>query len=542
MVSEENAPADRWSDWHLLLLLFALVLPLRLWLLYNTEVAARDSIGFIRYALQFETKPWKEVLLGNHQHPGYPLAIWAVSQPVRAIAGTDAATMRVSAQLVSMLAALALLVPMYFLGKVLFDRQVGFWAALLFQYFPVSGHHLSDGISEALFLFLIAMALWRGALGVRQLRAREFAWCGFWGGLAYLTRPEGALVVMAAGLVLAGLQLIPGWRRPWSKVLSCSASLATAAAAVGSIYVLTTGHLTNKPAPQIIRATLFSDNDGGPAPRQPSDGPPALAASVLGVFFQRADHFPLRLARSVGAIGAEFSQGFHYVGWIPAVLALAWGWPRLKRDQAFWMLAGYCMLHGVILLLLAMVESYVSDRHMMPLILCGTFFTVAGLRELAAWVIGRWQNNSFLTRLRPKPASLAALLAGGLVLFCLPKTVQRLHGNRAGNHQAGLWLARQLTAGDVVLDDHAYTHYYAGQVFTEGNEPVLPRDVRPTCYVVITRGKDLEAEGTRKQKEEEVRRHAQLVYQWPENRQLEARVVIYSQPRSMTTNPWVVAP
>src|SRR2546421_8808494 len=107
------ARIDRSSsgDWRHLLLLLALVLPLRGWLLFNTEVAARDSIGFIRYALQFEGKSWKETLLANHQHPGYPLAIWAVSQPIRALAGTNADTMRLSAQLASTLAALALLIP-----------------------------------------------------------------------------------------------------------------------------------------------------------------------------------------------------------------------------------------------------------------------------------------------------------------------------------------------------------------------------------------------------------------------------------------------
>src|ERR1700690_2135731 len=112
--SENNATVDvgtkrSWKDWHYLVILFLLVLPLRGWLIFNTEVAARDSIGFIRYALQFENKPWQEVLLDNHQHPGYPLAIWAVSQPVRAWAGTDPLTMRISAQLASTLAALALL-------------------------------------------------------------------------------------------------------------------------------------------------------------------------------------------------------------------------------------------------------------------------------------------------------------------------------------------------------------------------------------------------------------------------------------------------
>src|SRR5438270_4242069 len=206
----------QWSgDWRCLGWLLLLVLPLRVWLLYNTEVAARDSIGFIRYALQFESKPWQEVVRGNHQHPAYPLTVWAMSLPVRAVAGTDPLTMRISAQLVSLVAALALLVPMYFLGKLLFDRQVGFWGALLFQYLPVSGHHLSDGTSEALFLFLVAMALWRGALAVRTYTAREFGGCGLLAGLAYLTRPEGALVMLAAGLALVGMQLVARWRRSW---------------------------------------------------------------------------------------------------------------------------------------------------------------------------------------------------------------------------------------------------------------------------------------------------------------------------------------
>jgi hypothetical protein len=539
-IKVEDATTRR-QDWRNLALLLLLLLPLRLWLMYNTEVAARDSIGFIRYALQFEHKRWQEVLLGNHQHPGYPLAIWAVSQPVRALAGTDPVTMRISAQLVSFLAALALIVPMYFIGKELFDRQVGFWGALLFQYFPVSGHHLSDGISEALFLLLVAMALWRGVVAVRGNRTREFAWCGFWGGLAYLTRPEGALVVLATGLVLIGMQVTVRWRRSWAGFCACGLSLSAAAAGTGVIYVWTTGHLTNKPAATTIGKSLIAMRGQEMAP----SGCGPLVASALGVFFPRTDYFPARVGRSLGAMAAEFSQGFHYFGWVPAVLALYWGRSRFRRDPAFWILASYCLVHGVILLLLAMVEFYVSDRHMMVLILCGSFFTVVGLRECVLRV-GAWKRGPQTApapRLWPSSARLTGLLVAAMILVSLPKTVQRLHGNRAGNHLAGLWLASRLAPGDVVDDDHAYTHYYAKQVFAEGNEPALPIGYQPTCYVVVTRSKDSEIESSRKDKEDEIRQHATLVYRWPENRRVEeARVVIYSQPRSMNQHPWAVAP
>ena len=78
---------DWYKDCLLLLLLLMLVIPLRVWLIHNTEVVARDGIGFMRYAMDLEKLSWKDVLLNNHQHPGYPLSIWAVSIPVRALHG-----------------------------------------------------------------------------------------------------------------------------------------------------------------------------------------------------------------------------------------------------------------------------------------------------------------------------------------------------------------------------------------------------------------------------------------------------------------------
>src|SRR5208282_2762748 len=66
-----------------LALLLLLAAGIHAWLLSHTEVAARDSIGFIRYALELERFPWKEVLQRNLQHPGYPLVLLAVSWPVR---------------------------------------------------------------------------------------------------------------------------------------------------------------------------------------------------------------------------------------------------------------------------------------------------------------------------------------------------------------------------------------------------------------------------------------------------------------------------
>src|SRR5947208_1023658 len=183
--------SDHRRDLALLALLLLLTVTLRGWLLFNTEVPARDTIGFIRYALEFQSDPWRRVLRNNHQHPGYPLTILAASLPVCAVYDApEAEVMSFSAQLASNIAAVLLVIPMFYLGKLLFHRAAGFGAAALFQCLPVSGHILSDGLSEALFLLLACAALALAVLAMGTRRPLHFALCGLFCGLPYLTRPE----------------------------------------------------------------------------------------------------------------------------------------------------------------------------------------------------------------------------------------------------------------------------------------------------------------------------------------------------------------
>src|SRR5207249_2546738 len=69
-----------------------------------------------------------------------------------------------AAQLVSAIAGVLLVVPTYLLGRMLFGRNVGFAAALLFQVLPVPARITSDGLAEGLYLLGSATAL---VIGVR---------------------------------------------------------------------------------------------------------------------------------------------------------------------------------------------------------------------------------------------------------------------------------------------------------------------------------------------------------------------------------------
>jgi hypothetical protein len=139
------------------------------------------------------------------------------------------------------------------------------------------------------------------------------------------------------------------------------------------------------------------------------------------------------------------------------------------------------------------------------------------------------------------PTAWSALLLIGLIGFGLPKALQPLHANRAGNRAAGEWLATVLRPGDVVVDDHCWSHFYAGQVFEENKNIALPPDCKPICYVVRTRSRDPEISASRQQEEEKIK--SPPVYHWPENVTVDqARVVVYARARDWDRERWRVAP
>jgi hypothetical protein len=539
---ETTEPGPGWRrDLTLLGLLLVLAVAARAWVVFSTEVPARDSIGFIRYTLWFEKIGWSATINHQHQHPAYPLCVLAASGPVRHLlgAGRECAAMQLSAQLVSALAGILLVFPMYFLGKVLLDRAAGFWGTLLFQCLPVSGHVLSDAVSDPLFLLLLSVALLGAVLAVRHRSPALFALAGAGTGLAYLTRPEGALVLPAAGLALLGLQLVPSWRQPWRRLLACGAALTLAALAFGSPYYLTTGSFTRKPSFHKIEGMPLDEDTA----RGKAGGP--LLASLWGVHIHDEDD-PLARKMRLGAeaVAGEVILCYQYVWWLPALVGVWWYAGRYRRMPESWVVLALFVLDALVLWWLAVKVAYVSERHVLVLVLCSIFQAVAVVREapyrLAAWwcrrapVAARWGSA---------PAwSLILLLA--LTGTGLAKTLRPLHGNRAGHRAAGQWLAEHAIQADVIDDDHCWAHYYAGWVFLEGEPVTCPAGYHPLRYFVLNRNSTDKLPSHPRSWLTEPRLRelgARLVYHWPDGLPAEkARVVIYALPEDTArqlTNP-----
>lgn len=193
----------------------------------RTSVIFNDGPTFIGIAQRMAAGEWTEAL-AHPFHPLYPLMIrgayvvipdWEVAASVLSIVG----------------GALAV-VALYALLRVAFDDRVAFIGGLLLALHPYAIRFSADVQSDSIHL---ALWLFSAALLYRGLRDARPTWAlasGLLSGLAYLTRPEGATVVVV-GLGLASAAWLRGsWRT--ETTLRFGAALLTGIALPALPYLL----------------------------------------------------------------------------------------------------------------------------------------------------------------------------------------------------------------------------------------------------------------------------------------------------------------
>lgn len=479
-------------DYLLLALLAAASAGVHLWLVAHTKVTARDGVGFARYALGIQSpesagppdpsRSSFDVIRAEKQHPGYPAAIWITAKFVRKSVDMPLAdSTLLAAQLVSAAASLVLVVPMYILGRMLFGRRVAFMAALLFQVLPVPAHITSDALTEATYLLPAVTALAVGTWAVRRGRVGGFLLCGMATGAAYLVRPEGLMIGVAIGAVVCWLGILRVW--PRDLAFGRLAALVVGIGLIATPYViLIGGKLTQKPNPSQIlnptdnpRARMLHGRLG--APTNPVTGAPLFAS-----FWTLPD--------GAGRIGAvwpamsaalkETSQGLHYAGVAFAILGVIALRRRVAADPGLAVLFALLGVNAVAVMLVGIRGYevydtrvyYVSERHVILIVLTSCFFAAAGLSEC-----GR------LLRTDPRLARFVTLgLLGLLVATALPSTLKPLHANREGHKHAGEWLRDRLQGDDCLIDPFEWAGYYSQRtmhhIFADPEHPEV-------TYVVV---------------------------------------------------------
>jgi hypothetical protein len=157
----------------------------------------------------------------------------------------------------------------------------------------------------------------------------------------------------------------------------------------------------------------------------------------------------------------------------------------LRESPGLWVGALTCSILTVLLYRMAEKMGYLSDRHLLLLIMCSMYWAVA-----ATFVLGE-KLAVGAARLWPRLAGRrwmdGRVWALGLILLFtlapLPRTLSRLHAERIGFRSLGHWLAQNTESGDFIEDPYCWAYFYAGRVFVEGCQGLKIH--QPSCYYVV---------------------------------------------------------
>ena len=144
---------------------------------------------------------------GVHFSPLFPLLAGAVAQAISGLAPAGGSTALMAASGVLYVVFGTLLVfPIHGIARRLSGRGAGLTAAAITAVYPAltAGIPLWGTLTEPLYLLLVAAAWWAWLVALETYRLRMYALGGLLVGLAYLTRSE-ALVYLVAGAGILGL-------------------------------------------------------------------------------------------------------------------------------------------------------------------------------------------------------------------------------------------------------------------------------------------------------------------------------------------------
>jgi hypothetical protein len=182
--------------------------------------------------------------------------------------------------------------------------------------------------------------------------------------------------------------------------------------------------------------------------------------------------------------------------------------------------------------------GYLSDRHTILILACGAPWAAAALdcagqglaRLLASFrpaLVGKWWADG-----RAWAACLLVVAAAAP----LARTLEPLHGDRAGFRAAGRWLAQNAATDDRVFDPFGWAGYYAGRYFREDaalyfREETFPEG--PWDYVVVEKGANAHSHLVTAARAEELAKHCGPPVQTftaPRGKQT-AEIAIYRVPK-----------
>ena len=435
-----------------LLLVLAVCVFVRWWLICSADVIARDGTVYVQMAREWVSDP-ANVARRYNRHVGYPALMAAVRSVLIMLGAPDGiAGWETAGRGISLAAGTLATAGIWALAGMTFNWRIAWMAALLFgtsrKWAALGADVLTDATAVcfgiwAVVLSLVVLDLLRRG---RKLALAVAAPVGILAACGYLVRPE----VLITALLAALLWIVNLARRRvrWPLAAAAVAIMLTATVACSLPYMLTIGGLTQKPG-------------AGDWTWQQAQAP----SNVLCAGLSLVTHYPV--ARQL------LNRMFEAMHPVLGILALVWAggtvikrlrwrlrptaWPSPNDDAALLMVAGAILVIPFVIAR-AREAGAISHRYLMfpaallvPLAGAGLWGTAQWLAELAR----RIHRSIDARRIA---IVLCAVAFGGL----LARSLTPLHEGKGYYRRAAEFVAGHAREDDVVLADSSWILHYSG--------------------------------------------------------------------------------
>jgi len=441
----------------------------------HSAVMFNDGLRYIDQARRLDQGALQDGLLKAVDHPAYPVEIVLAHRFLLGDSSPDA--WQHAAQAASLIAGVLWVAPLYLVAVELFGAASAWLAVVLCFLVPTTGHVLADVMSEGAFLLFWTWGLYTA---LRFLRQGDFFWLPMTIGLsalAYLARPEGALLAMAIVATVGAVPLLRSTRMLWRRWWAAVAFLILGPSLLVAPYVAMKGGLGTKPA---IARLL------GTAPK----------SAATAVERQRPLDPNQSTAETYGIAARQMAQSVREAVTLPlipfALAGLILAWPPGGRARAWVMVTFILVASALALIRLHATGGYCTPRHAMVIAYLLIPAAAFGMHTLVGKITvpGRWLGLDD-ARYAAGPAVWAILL-GGLGYYFADATLAPINEAMAGYRDAGTWVAQRVEAhgkfGEKVkfVDVTGLSLYYGGaDGYTFANLIDAPDD--PTVKYIVVR-------------------------------------------------------
>lgn len=412
-----------------LLLLIGISLCLGIYKAATLHCIAEDGAVFLDFADRLQIAP-QDAIQSNYQHPGYPALVLLAKQWLHELSGPLSLREETAAgQLVNLLCRTAAIGFIFAAFLHFSNRKEAFVMAMLVLLIPAYADNGSDVLSDWPNLMFMSIAFFACLKGLSRPSPGWFLLAGAASGMAYWIRPEG-LMWVAAAAAYGSVQLLHTPQK--GKWLVCLGLMVLAAGLIAAPYMYTKGAIF----PKKNFGTFSSTPDASPASQKAggralqSGEAPAKNRPVQPK--HRPLNFQEKLVRGVRALPHLAMEAFNTLFLLSIPLAaivirqlVTWR-RRRKQDQ---LLAFFIVFWLIVLIWLYGRTGYISDRHLMPMLVFACVWLNQGVLLLV------------LLCSRKQPRRNAIIL---LVIFTgifIPKLVAPIRPEKAVYKEAGQWLS-----------------------------------------------------------------------------------------------------